>query len=292
MNANAETAASASYNIAYNSLERRFFGRGTADAARKIAFEQEENERKTAELSPAAYSLGNYRGGMGLDPKYRTGVDEDGYYMSCEDYKRCFSDGMGYSPSVEIKRIENKVAVYLKNKYGDKRIDRTRVPIERLAEPYTHNTDRSVKVSPSQCLAPVTNKFAPPQTIVPIKDRRFRTLPVGAMAIALLFAVLLALPVTLSVMKKERSDAVIAAEARLDEMEDKVASLENSLSVKDDLNEIRRIAVDEYGMISMDLSTTHYLALGGKDRIEAFSEERGNTGMMALLSALGISRGE
>ena len=44
MNAYAETAASASFNIAYNSLERRFGERGTADSVRRLAAEQEENE--------------------------------------------------------------------------------------------------------------------------------------------------------------------------------------------------------------------------------------------------------
>lgn len=43
MNAYAETAASASFNIAYNSLERRFGERGTADSVRRLAAEQEEN---------------------------------------------------------------------------------------------------------------------------------------------------------------------------------------------------------------------------------------------------------
>ena len=62
MNAYAETAASASFNIAYNSLERRFGERGTADSVRRLAAEQEENEIKTAALAPEAVCLRRTQG--------------------------------------------------------------------------------------------------------------------------------------------------------------------------------------------------------------------------------------
>lgn len=88
----------------------------------------------------------------------------------------------------------------------------------------------------------------------PIKGRRFRTFPLGAVALVLLFTLVLALPVTLSVMIKERSDAVAAAEAKLAALDAEITSLENDLEVKNDLGVIRKAAVDEYGMISMDLA--------------------------------------
>lgn len=293
MNANTDTAASASFNITYNSLERRFAERGTADAVRKMAAEQEENERKTAALAPDAYRLGERKECREWNAKYKTGMSEDGFYMSVSDYERCFRNGMGYSPKAEVKLIEMKAEAAAKRRNDKKRtIDKSVVVTKRPAEPYSYDGNRCVSLATAQYRESKMSRWFPRIEIVPVKERRFRTLPIGAMAMVLLFALLLALPITLSVMIKERSDTVIAAEAKLAELDGKVTSLENSLSVKDDLAEIRRIAVEEYGMISVDISTTHYLALGGKDRIEAFSEDDGNTGVMALLSALGIGRGK
>ena len=104
MNAYAETAASASFNIAYNSLERRFMERGTADAVRRLAAEQEENEIKTAALAPEAYRLGARKECRDWNSRYKTGTSEDGFYMTVSDYKRCFYDGMGYDPQVKVAR--------------------------------------------------------------------------------------------------------------------------------------------------------------------------------------------
>lgn len=288
MNAYADTSASASFNIAYNSLERRFMERGTSDSVRKLIAEQEDNERKTASLAPDAYRLGERKECREWNARYKTGVSDDGYYMTVDDFRRCFSDGMGYRPDVKVARRANAVGERWKPdhpaaayEFRDDRAERALTPSgeKRLTSSEAYR-DAAVE------------RWFPREEIAPIKDRRLRAFPVGAVALVILFALVLALPITLSVMIKERSDAVAAAEARLAELDAEVASLENSLSVKDDLAEIRRIAVDEYGMISTNASTTHYLALGGKDRIEVFSEDSGNTGVMALLSALGIRRSE
>lgn len=287
MNAYAETTASASFNIAYNSLERRFTERGTADSVRRLAAEQEENEIKTAALAPEAYRLGARKECRDWNSRYKTGASEDGFYMTVSDYKRCFYDGMGYDPQVKVARRVRAVG-------GEWHPEHPAAAYE-----FRDSTSRALTESGERRMTPAEayrdaaiERWFPREEIAPIKDRRLRSFPVGAVALVILFALVLALPITLSVMIKERSDAVAAAEARLAELDAEVASLENSLSVKDDLAEIRRIAVDEYGMISTNVSTTHYLALGGKDRIEAFSEDSGNTGVMALLSALGIRRSE
>ena len=288
MNAYADTSASASFNIAYNSLERRFMERGTSDSVRKLIAEQEDNERKTASLAPDAYRLGERKECREWNARYKTGVSDDGYYMTVDDFRRCFSDGMGYRPDVKVARRANAVGERWKPdhpaaayEFRDDRAERALTPSgeKRLTSSEAYH-DAAVE------------RWFPREEIAPIKGRRFRTFPLGAVALVLLFTLVLALPVTLSVMIKERSDAVAAAEAKLAALDAEIASLENDLEVKNDLGVIRKAAVDEYGMISMDLATSHYLMLGGKDRIEAFGDEKENAGVMALLSALGIRRGE
>ncbi len=284
MNAYKDVNTSASFNIAYNSLERRFYERGASDSVRKLAMEQEENERKTAAMSPDAYRLGERKGCRDWNSRYKTGNSDDGFYMTVDDYVRCYRDGMGYLPKTQVARRlrtaggnwepDHPAAAYeLREKAGERALTPTGEKRMTPAEAYR---DAAIE------------RWFPKEEIAPIKERRIRTLPVGAVALVLLFALVLALPITVSVMIKERSDEVAAAAAKLDELNAEIAELENELNLKNDLEVIRRIAVDEYAMISTDLSTTHYLMLGGGDRIEAFSEDRGNAGVMALLSALGI----
>ncbi len=284
MNAYAENAALASYHIAYNSLERRFSDRGTGDSVRRIAAVQEENEARTAALSPAAYRLGARKECRDWNARYKTGSSDEGFYMTVGDYKRCFRDGMGYSPEAKVSRRARAMGGEWKPEHPA-----AAYRFDESAEPRALTPSGERRMAPAEAYREATvERWFPREEIAPVKDRRLRSVPIGAVALVLLFAVILALPITLSVMVKERGDAVAAAESRLAELETEMTSLQNSLAAKNDLASIRKIAVDEYGMISTDISTTHYLALGGRDTVEAFSTDTENTGVVALLSALGI----
>lgn len=98
MNAYADTSASASFNIAYNSLERRFMERGTSDSVRKLIAEQEDNERKTASLAPDAYRLGERKECREWNARYKTGVSDDGYYMTVGRFQTLLQRRHGLSP--------------------------------------------------------------------------------------------------------------------------------------------------------------------------------------------------
>lgn len=286
MNSYPGTTVSSSYNIAHNSLERRFEVRGAVEAARLCAAEQEARERDTAALAPEAYKLGERKGCRDWDHKYKTGRHDGEFYMTPEDYKRCFADGMGYRPEIIAARCAG----------GPKRewkAERPAALYEPAASEASLITVDGRKLTPAQVRDEARlNRVMPKEKIVPIKGHGARALPIGAMALVLIFAVVLALPIALSVSIKERSDELAAAEAKLAELDAEIAELENELNVKNDLELIRRIAVDEYGMISANVSTTRYLSLGLGDRIEAFDTDEGNAGMTALLSALGIRIGK
>ena len=53
--------------------------------------------------------------------------------------------------------------------------------------------------------------------------------------------------------------------------------------------EIRRIAIEEYGMVDEDYLKMHYISLGAEDSVEQYEDEgEKKVGLSALLSALGI----
>ena len=58
-----------------------------------------------------------------------------------------------------------------------------------------------------------------------------------------------------------------------------------------DLLEIRRIAMEEYGMVEEEYLKMDYISMKTEDSVEAFEDERPTgVGLSAILSAIGIKK--
>lgn len=139
----------------------------------------------------------------------------------------------------------------------------------------------------------IFDKYFPGNTVV-TPGRRYRkrmSSAVAGMAWVAIFAIMLALPITLSVLKSETSADMIEMKDTLEELRDEIDNLGVELDSKNDLRVIEDIAVNEYGMISINESTMHLLRLNDIDIIESFENERDTGVVPALLSALGIRIG-
>ena len=72
-------------------------------------------------------------------------------------------------------------------------------------------------------------------------------------------------------------------------MSNEVAELKSDLDVKYDLLEIRRIAMEEYGMVDEDYIRAQHMNLKTEDTVEVYEDERdGGIKLSAILSAIGI----
>lgn len=120
------------------------------------------------------------------------------------------------------------------------------------------------------------------------KYRRRLASSAAGIAWVMIFAIVLALPITLGVLKSEASSELAEMKFELAALELEKERLEAEFESGLDLREIEKIAINNYGMIKLNQSTIRVLRLNDADSIESFSEAGRETIVPALLSALGI----
>ncbi len=117
-----------------------------------------------------------------------------------------------------------------------------------------------------------------------------RSFPLSAFAAAVVVAVSLMLIVASTVLLTRAQSDVFKLKQEIDAEAVEIAELRSDLEIKNDLLQIREIAVNEYGMVSEEYLRMQYLDLGAGDSIEVFEKEEDEVGLGALLSAIGIKK--
>lgn len=133
-------------------------------------------------------------------------------------------------------------------------------------------------------------QWAPMHTVKRPERKYRRRLASSAAGIAwvMIFAIVLALPITLGVLKSEASSELAQLKNELAALELAEERLEAEFESSLDLREIEKVAVNDYGMIKLNQSTIKVLRLNDADSIESFSEAERTPVVPALLNALGI----
>ena len=114
----------------------------------------------------------------------------------------------------------------------------------------------------------------------------------AGIAWVVIFALVLSLPIVLSVLKSEAMSELNAKQDELYALEKTEKELRAEFESSLDLREIESVAMNEIGMIKLNDSTIRLLKLNNIDSIESFSEKKSNSVVPALLSALGIHTGD
>jgi hypothetical protein len=116
-----------------------------------------------------------------------------------------------------------------------------------------------------------------------------KSFPFSAFAALAAIAVSLMLIVASSVMLTRAEDRVNKMTLQIDALASEVADLQADADVQNDLLVIRRIALEEYGMVSEEYLKMDYVSMKTEESIEVYEEERQESvGISALLSAIGI----
>lgn len=295
-----------SFNRAYRTLRMRYSGRinnGLTNAAVK---EQHRNELSSMNEHPAAY---RYCEIMEHDRVnlYRTAIYNGKNVMTVEDMKRIYYDETGR----RCDHIARGAATGALNSAGQ---NRTVVP-SRPAAPYrvletgdanaeSFGGERSVVFSadgklPANVEKPghdeksklevIMEKIFPGEKIANVRKRRINSFPAAALALILIFTLVLLIPVTMTVLIHQASVDVNDLNSELRDLQAEADELRVELDTKNDLRLIEDIAVNQYGMIRLERSTSRFLQLNRSDVIESYAESTQNPGVVpALLSALGI----
>ncbi len=119
-----------------------------------------------------------------------------------------------------------------------------------------------------------------------------RSFPVSAVALILVMAMSLGLAIGGSVLVSEAGTDKLAAEKELLTLQEEVTKLEVSLDAKYDEAMVETLARNTYGMIDGEYVSSRYLTMSGRDTVEMVEESAEKPLVAALLSALGIGRGE
>ena len=260
-------------------LSVRFAKRGLIESARLEAEEQRKTEAETRAQAPCSYRLSLFSEGM-IRGVYRRGKDT----MNADDLLRYVSECR------EIRRREknfdNCPSIYEQASEGlESR------PAERSVTVADKKPRREAKLASINVPGIIKERFPAWFNLAKGKNDREKRFPLSAFAsivaicICMMMIVLSAFMVTSAESKISKLNSEVAT------LNTEIKDLEADLRSGSDLMEIRRIAVEEYGMVEAEYLKKDYITLEGEDRVEAFEkEERRGIGLSAILSALGLKK--
>ena len=304
----------ASYENAYNTLDVRFACRGAAGSAISALAEQERRDMRARLENPGAYAFADIMEND-RDNYYRTGYADGRSIMTVDDVIRLYRD--------ERCRRTDPRAVELAIMEKE-RADRAVSTDQRPAHPYgissavpssdtalsrnisgrretvfSGRREREMKVEPTvryarERIMSLSEKWiGTGHTVNAKKSLRRTSSAIAAVSLCCVFMLVLALPIALSVLIHNESVELSVLNSRIKEKEAEVQALEIELDSKNDLFLLEELAVNKYGMVSLDNSTYKVINIHPSDAIEVYGAEAENGGaVLALLNALGLRRSE
>ena len=255
---------------------------------------QVERERKSASEYPESYRLADIMTSVGGN-NYRSGDANGARVMTHEDYMRLIVaetkiPEYGKNPRKTYHVDPHPATVYNVRGFGERSGSR-----ESVIAADGHSVAR-VESSDTTISGSVTRFFDqwfPQHTFLKPdrKQRRHVVSSAAGIAWVMIFAFIIALPITLGVLKSEAGSNLTEKRQELAALESMESRLEAEYESGLDLREIESIAINELGMIRLNQSTLKILRLNETDTIESFADSQEESIVPALLSALGIRIG-
>lgn len=267
-------------DVCLQAMTSRFERRGLAESARLDAERQQEREARTGEENPLAYRLsgmsdaavsGIYRRGketMNSDDLLRYAGESRAMRIAGEDFS---ADTPGIYETAEVHGLEPAVCK----------------PTAREA---VQEAGEAIRRLPAQTLETVKTRyplwFDPRKGSTENEKRRF---PLSAFAAVAAVAVSMMLIVASSLMVIGAETQISRLNSQITDLHGQITDLQSELAEEVDLFEIRRIAVEELGMVSEDYVKMDYIELK-RDEIAEVTDGKSKTGigLAGLLSAIGL----
>ncbi|MBE6634292.1 MAG: hypothetical protein E7620_08145 [Ruminococcaceae bacterium] len=249
-------------------LSRQFASRGLAKHALEEAKRQIAAEEKTRELAPCAYRLSLLSEGA-VAGVYKRGKDT----MSAEDLVRYAEESRRMLPVSE--EPETEMVIH-------------RLPEKTEETAVTTVASKGLRQASADLIKKGREMYrvwfdATPNTVK--SEKRF---PLSAFAAVCAVAVSLMLIVSGALMVSSEKTQISRLNGEIAELSAEVADLEEDLKNTSDLMEIRRIAMEEYGMVEEEYLRSEYLTIESEEKIEVFETKKKNQlSLDAILSAIG-----
>ncbi|MBR5881760.1 MAG: hypothetical protein IKZ16_08725 [Clostridia bacterium] len=266
-------------------LCQRYKDRGIAAHVRTDAKRQEREEALSHAMAPGAYIMAE-RVSDGKADKYRTGLYKGERHMTADDFVRYYHDQRSYKmPNYSIRAAE--VHQQQQAEQGGQQ------PKKALWLTVTEQMPESVR---KYLGSPATAKWAelsrdwfPVEQEQKCDKTEAKKMPAGVLGAMLTVTLCCVMIVGSSVMVSLSLREASILQNKLDALDKQYTTLNTELSLKNDMLEIERIAVEEYGMVRSDFVSTQVLTTDSRNSVEVYepASEFGQ-GLSNLLSAIGI----
>ncbi len=268
-------------------LCKRYKDRGIAAHVRLDAKRQERDEALSHAMAPGAYIMAE-KVSDGKADKYRTGLYKGTRYMTADDFVRYYHDQRSYKmPNYNIRTAEQAQVDQTSQTTGGQS------PKKALWLTVTEQMPQSVRKyleSPATArLAKASRDWFPIEKEERCEKSDAKKMPAGVLGAMLTVTLCAFMIVGSSVMVSLSVREASILQSELDALNKQYTTLNTELSLKNDMLEIERIAVQEYGMVRSDFVSTQVLTTESENTVEVY-DTKGEFahGLSNLLSAIGI----
>ena len=242
------------------------------------------SEEKSAEIRKRAEKLGIRLDGVSAeDEKYRTKGEDGRTYMSSDNFAAYYKDLRGYKLPSFVARAEQE---YKEAEAGANSVQESGKPPKKalwLA------VKRRIKEGARDFFSVFVVEEVKKQSEEMIVEGKKKKIPRGALPTMAIVTMSLLLIVSSSVMVSRATGDVDKLEYEIEQLQVEKKDLEGKLIENSNMIEIKRVAVEEYGMISGDYAMSKYLDVTRDEGIELLERKDDDESLLErILKAIGF----
>ena len=240
---------------------------------------------KSAEIRKKAESFGlEIEGVSAADEKYRTMKVDGKRYMSSDDFAAYYKDLRGYKLPSFLTRAENE---YKEAEAGAKNVQESGKPPKKAV--WLAIKRRAKEFVKDFFSVFVVEEFK--KQTEEMDEGVKKRIPRGIIPVLAVVTLSLLMIVCASVMVSRASGEVSKLEKEIEKLEVVRDDLATDLEVKNNMLDIKRIAVEEYGMISGDYANSRYVDVTEEEKIEIIdTNEKEDNLLVKILRAIGLMK--
>lgn len=229
------------------------------------------------------------------DKKYKSLFIDGRSYMSSDDFANYYKDLRDYKLPHFYSRAETEYEEAEAKAVAERVQESGKPPKKAVWLAITKHAKSKIKELPSHLNKEELTSFANNWFLLDkeeeVNEGEKKKIPRGVLSIFFAITLSLMLIVCSSVMVSRASADVSSLEDRIDELSYQITDLEGKLEVKNDMLDIKRIAVEEYGMISADYASARYIDIKEDEALETFEDHgREESWLSELLKAIGAKK--
>ena len=239
--------------------------------------------QRSAEIKREAQTLGiEFESVSAKDEKYRTMKIDGRAYMSSDDFAAYYKDLRGYKMPHFYSRAEKE---YEEAVAGKNVQDSGKPPKKALWLAIKKRAEKAAKrVKRELTLSEIRRQF-----LGECVEGEKKRIPKGIFPTMAIVTLSLLLVVCSSVMVSRASSDVSKLEYQIDVLQESKRDLEGKLVEKNNMLDIRKIAVEEYNMINGGFATSKFLDVTEDEEIELFDTRDGEESFLkTILKAIGF----